>query len=136
MTRSCAICHRLYRGNAKSRWLFDPSGKLRGTVHTSCHVPAAWHAFETTTPLEEARRMVWNFYIERCEDVHSDEWYATFLLEHGDAVELNDKQRELLEWWTVKGPLKLGEERAEWIVEAYRARVSRYLAWRANLAEP
>jgi hypothetical protein len=136
-SETCVVCKRTYGNSSKPRWAFDERGNLAGTMHTSCDWQTPYWSASGEMDLDAARFEVWCFNVYRVDlERDGDAWFALLLADGVPSVDgsLTRQQEDLVQWWTVRGGLHLGRDRAAGIVEAYRAMVARYRAWVSALS--
>lgn len=141
-TTTCALCGRQYAGNSRPLWVFDLSGRLAGTAHTSCidttHPRRHRYLRGFTAadgPQMQAQLYVWVMDLRPRSPFSSDLGMAETLLlcmpEDGSDA-LTDDQECMLARWRL-GKTQLSPEREQRIRALYRGLVAEFHAWRAGL---
>ncbi len=132
----CIACGNRYRGSSRPRRVLVADGREIGTAHTSCKLRKGQWGFDLAgTSLEDARFMLWAYYLQAPLEGRSDESLAISLGDRGLDDELNDEQLMLLDWWIWKGGMKLGEARRQPIIDAYHAMRELYRQWRSQVPD-
>lgn len=135
----CASCGRTYTPQSRPRWAFTREGRTAGTVHASCLLARGYHYLSTSLSQTIAQFEIWALVIRHPRPEHgSDDFHAQFLISLADeplSETLSDHQVERLRWWTVDGPMHLGEHREAGIRAAYAALTREFLAWRDALGK-
>jgi len=132
----CASCGRFYGPSSKPRWAFTREGRMAGTVHASCLLARGYHYLSTSLSQTVAQFDIWTLELRPRPPRESDDWQVQFLISLAEdplSETLSDHQVERMRWWTVNGPLQLGEHREPGLREAYAALVREFLQWRRTL---